>query len=492
LQIPVFRIPEVGRAAAVAAVGAVPLLLALSVHGAAHLVLLILGGVAVAIACAVVIWYIDPVYTITAGLALYTFEGNWQALGVPVYLELNRLLLVLGTLMVAMRAPGCVDRPRINTRSLHLMLIVVIAYVLVAAAWAGTLTDKDALFAIAERIGIVPFVVFYIAPVVFRTHRQRMVLLTMLVGVGAYYGLTALFETLGAKSLVWPSYILDPQYGFQAGRARGPFAESVVFGAALLLSAIASGVALVMWRRTWARAAAATVLTLDVLGCFFTLTRSVWLGAAVGLLVFLLAMPSLRRYLLLGTAVGALVLALSIAYVPGLSSKVSVRAGDQRTLWDRKNLNVAAINMVEAKPLTGVGWARFDVKSPDYAELSPDYPLTAVTTVFVVHNVWLQYGAELGLPGIALIMGTLLFAIAGALGSRTSPDSRPWLALALGYTACYAVISNFTFPQPYVPLMLWAVLGASWALRPDAAYAPAAVLPSHDWPATSTEASALS
>jgi O-antigen ligase len=95
------------------------------------------------------------------------------------------------------------------------------------------------------------------------------------------------------------------------------------------------------------------------LGTVFTLTRAVWLGGVLAVLATAAVTPVLRRWIVPGAAAGVLLVIVLVTLVPGLSDSVGERAGSQRPLWDRYNSNVAALNIVQAEPLTGVGWQRF-------------------------------------------------------------------------------------------------------------------------------------
>ena len=89
---------------------------------------------------------------------------------------------------------------------------------------------------------------FAIAPLAFRTEAQRKIFLGVLVALGGYLGLTALFETVGPHALVFPRYITNPELGYHVGRARGPFLEAEANGIALFICGIAAAVAASTWR----------------------------------------------------------------------------------------------------------------------------------------------------------------------------------------------------------------------------------------------------
>src|SRR5205085_1804298 len=162
--------------------------------------------------------------------------------------------------------------------------------------------------------GVLLFAIFYVAPVAFRKASERRMLLALLVGMGAYLGLTTLFETVHLNALVFPRYILNPNIGTHFGRGRGPFVEAVTNGTALFV-------------------------------------------------------------------------------VP--NSVVQSRSNDSGTVFDRYNMDTAAVRMIEKKPLFGFGWNTFAVSSThcDCFILAQNYPMTAQG--FNLHNEFLSHGAEL-------------------------------------------------------------------------------------------------
>ena len=144
------------------------------------------------------------------------------------------------------------------------------------------------------------------------------------------------------------------------------------------------------------------MLVLCVAGLLFTETRSVWLGGAVATVVALLSVRELRLWFAAGGRARWRRHRAQPGAGPGAGRRRSTeRSDDERTVWDRKNLATAAVNMVEAHPLVGVGWGRFKAESADYFRQSRDFPLTA--TDEIIHNVFLTYAAETGLIGLGAV-----------------------------------------------------------------------------------------
>ena len=419
-------------------------------------------AIVAAVSFAVIVWLVDPAYTLCATIFLTPFAGHWPQLGVPGPLSPDRLLCVGAILAVLLRAPPIADRPRLRITLAHWLLALAVLYALVSAYVAGTLTQNGPFLKLVDAFGIMPFLIFLVAPLAFRTAHQRRVLLGTLVALGGYLGFTVLFEMIPFDALVWPKYILDTGYGYHPGRGRGPFVDAVANGLALFTCAIACAIAVATWRTRRMRALAVAIGLLCLVGCFFTLERSVWIGVVFGTTVAMLATRSLRRYYLSVVAGVVVAVGITLVVVPGLSEKVSARANEQGTIWDRQNLTRAAVNMIEVKPLLGFGWSRFVGDSRDYFEQAFTYPLTA-TNDHGIHNVPLSYAVELGLVGMTLWVFGVLFGIGGALATRGPPDLAHWRIGLLALAGACIVVFNSVPPTAWLSRSLWLMAGVAYS-----------------------------
>jgi O-antigen ligase len=416
------------------------------------------AGLGIAMGVGYLVWQADPAWSLSAGLLLSPFSGNWDQVGLPKVLAPDRIVLLIALGAILLRAPGSRGRPPLRLRPVHWVLVVAIAYVTASAAASGTLLTTSSLAQLVENFGVIPFLLFLCAPAAFGSDRQRRVLLAALVILGAYLGVVALLETLGADSLIYPRYITDPNVGILPDRARGPFVEPATFGVALFTCAGACVVGWRAWPRPHIRLALVAIGLLCTAGLLFTLTRQVWLASVVAAVLVAIAVPHFRRYLLPAALVCAAGVALLLATVPDLSTKVAERRAQQGTVWDRLNLNRAAVNAIEDRPLFGVGWDSWTKKNTDYFELSPNYPLTAVTGG-PVHNVFLAYGAQIGLIGLTLWVAGMLIGVCGTLMRRGPPEIQPWRAFLLGVFAFFLVVANFEFVQVFPNLIVWLLAG---------------------------------
>jgi O-antigen ligase len=412
------------------------------------------GAAVVTAACVVLVAALArPAWTLSIGLALGVFNSHWPDIGLSF--SMDRVIIGVGiasTLVRAVRARGW---SALRTTPVHWLIAVTALYAATSAILAGTLDDSVARYALIDRFGLLPFLVFFIAPLAFPEPRDRQVLLGVLVGLGAYLGITALLETTGPDSLVVPGYITDPNVGIHFDRARGPFTEAVANGMAMFGCGVAAVIAVTQWRGRW-RLVAGGVAVLCVLGELFTLTRAVWLSAGIAAVAALLATPQTRRVIVPASIVGLLLVVGAFAAIPGLQGKADERSNDQQPIWDRKNSDAAALRMIDARPLLGFGWGRFALDSDSYYRQSPDYPLTGVREA---HNVYLSDAVELGLIGALVWFTALLLGVGGAIFKRGPPDLIPWKLGLVAVLVEWLVVATTTplaFAMPIMLMWMWA------------------------------------
>jgi putative inorganic carbon (HCO3(-)) transporter len=398
---------------------------------------------------------VDPAWPLSLGVVGQMFSGNWDLIGAPV--PVDRILIAVGLLSLLLRARTSDDVFGGPPRLVHGALAVAAAYGIVSAVMAGTIDDRHARFALLDRYGLLPFVLFSVAPAVYATARQRRILLGTLVAMAGYLAYTAGAERIGVDALVVPGYITDPEVGIHIDRSRGPFIEAVANGMALFQGAVATALFAWLTPSRRARIAALVIVAACALGLLFTLTRSVWLSSSIALVAALLLARELRRYVLPVALLAVAGVSLATATIPGLADDIARRRADQEPVWDRRNSNRAALEMLAARPLVGFGWFTFAQHSADYMRLGPDYPLTRVG--LEEHNVYLSHAVELGLIGLSLWAIALLLAIGGAIWRRGPPELRPWRIALVAIAVQWVVIANFVplgYALPTAMLWLWA------------------------------------
>jgi putative inorganic carbon (HCO3(-)) transporter len=386
-------------------------------------------------------------------------SGNASLVGFPIGpdhpLEAAAVLLLV-------LDPRALRQRRVRFQPLFVACAVMVGVAAWSAWSVGTLSTSLGFYQLLDTL-IVPYVAVVLGPLIFSTPARRDLLLRVLVVIGLYLGLTAVFEILGPHQLVFPRYILDPQVGLQYGRARGPFVESEADGLAMCFCGFAAAFAATRLPGRWRPLAVLTSLACAA-GVLLCLTRSVWVGAGLGVVLVCLADRHLRRRLPVVVAVAAASITVALAEIPRLQTLVTGRAGNQRSLWDRENVNAAALRIVHDRPLSGVGWANYINVSRDWVRQAAGYPITNVD--IGVHNVFLSRAAELGLPAAILWTGCLLAGpVRATLRRGVQGDLRGWQLVLLGSLAAWFVASlasPLSYPLPN--FLIW--LEAGMVLSP--------------------------
>jgi O-antigen ligase len=248
-------------------------------------------------------------------------------------------------------------------------------------------------------------------------YRQNTMILTCFALFGIYLAVTVVAERFEAYALVYPRYIVTSMTDKTAefvGRGRGPLLHPIITG--IQLSACFSAV-LMLWPRCGRMGKCGAVLaTLVFLLAFYsTMTRSVWMGAGLGLMVVVgLSMPSNWRVPLLGAAVllaGVFAAANWEEFVAfkrdkNLTAKETADSVSLRPVMAR-----VAWLMVLDRPLWGCGFGQYLPEHLNYlADRSTDLVLEK-SRPYSPHNLLLGIITETGLVGLTLFL--LLLALWG-------------------------------------------------------------------------------
>ena len=265
---------------------------------------------------------------------------------------------------------------------------------------------------------IVPFALFHIAALVFRSASQRRHFEVFVVCALAYLVFIALAFLVDARSIIFPHFILDESLGFHADRARGPFLQAVANGVSLNILGI-----LVLALPQKGRSVARLLWVVLPLAVLATMTRAVWIAFAVSTIVlgWRLVERRVQAVCCLLTVVGLMFgLALSFSN-HSLKTVLWDRTGERGPVEARLAVYRAGWSMFEERPFTG--WAAGGM----YAELARRMGGYHLRT-FYVHNTYLALLVEFGVLGLALY-GILFFNLFRLAWHGPPGESGPVAAL---------------------------------------------------------------
>jgi O-antigen ligase len=240
---------------------------------------------------------------------------------------------------------------------------------------------------------IVPFTMFYLVGLVFDDGEATRPLGYCLLGILGYLAYLAVIQLAGLDVLVFPRYILNPDVGLHADRARGPFLQAVPNGVAITVLGLI--VLSLLERRALSRPLGWLLLLPLPFAILATKTRAVWISFA-GALVWIAwrKRGSVRRIVLSVAAVAAVGVA-ALVLAPDLTASFQDRAEESGPIEVRLALYEASWGMIREKPF--LGWGPNQMPREIVARMER-YRID----VYTVHNTLLETLLELGVVGLVL------------------------------------------------------------------------------------------
>ena len=395
-----------------------------------------------------------------ATLLLSVFSGNWGRLGLPI--GLDRILLPAAFALLLLD-PWSKGRPM---AAVHWVMLAFAVLATCSLVLLGTI-DSASVFALLDRVYL-PLLFFAVAPIFVVGEARRTYFLRAFALFGLYLAVTSIAETFEIAALVHPGYILDAKHALEASgtgevpRAGGPMLASEGTGMLTAMCAVIAAFVAARERGGW-RIIATLTVPLCLFAAFLSMTRSVWLGTALGIAAAVLLQRRLWRWIPLMAVAAVAALVLGAALLPGLAEIAMDRGSTSRSVYDRFNTNAAGVRIVQELPLTGIGWGEFIRTGPSWVRQSDAYPLTSVN--IEIHNVFLSRAAELGLPAAALFVLCIVLGPLTALYCARAPQVRGWRSL-LAALACIWLVPSMLSPVPY-PLptfLMWTVAGIVYGM----------------------------
>jgi O-antigen ligase len=309
---------------------------------------------------------------------------------VPFY-EIDRVAFVLLVLGVVARAVVTRQRLLVVERATWPMIGLTLLGV---ASVAQQPFDIQSWSLLAAKF-FVPFVLFHLAVLVFREERCLRQFEVFALVVLAYLCFTAIAFLVGAKSLIFPRFILDESLGYHADRARGPLLQAVANGVSLNLLGVLALHALLRGR---IRGVRASVLLASIpVAILATMTRAVWLSFAVsvGVLIFRSHNRRLRRICAVVAIAGALGLLIVLSF-DDQRRALTDRLQESGPLDFRQAVYAGGWQMFLEKPFTGWGVNQMP------AELARHVSGYKEKKELDSHNTYLELLVEHGIFGLAL------------------------------------------------------------------------------------------
>jgi putative inorganic carbon (hco3(-)) transporter len=308
---------------------------------------------------------------------------------VPFY-EIDRV--AFGLLVISVLAGAVVTRQRllIMERATWPMIGLTL---LATASVIGQPFDNETWSLLAAKF-FVPFALFHLARLVFRHERRLRQFEVFALVVLAYLCFTSIAFLVGAKSLIFPRFILDESLGYHADRARGPLLQAVANGVSLNLLGVLALHAFLR-RRIRGLKAAVLVASLPV-AILATMTRAVWLSfiVSVGILIIRSHNRRLRHSCGAVAIVGAIGLIIALSFADQRRA-LTDRLQESGPVDFREAVYAGGWQMFLEKPLTGWGVNQMPEELARHVSGYKERELYP-------HNTYLEILVEHGIVGLAL------------------------------------------------------------------------------------------
>ena len=256
-----------------------------------------------------------------------------------------------------------------------------------------------------------PFCLYWIARESHIESKDHKLIQVFWIMLGVYLAGTAILEVKQIHGLVFPRYVVSASFEEFFGRARGPLLNPI--GNGLVITCCLATILIVLSQCAPAnRVLVMPLVILFLAGIYCTLTRSVWLGAALGS-VLIASMIIAREYRI------HLVAVVTVLGVAGVIAKwdslTSFKRDKYVSVSDMENsaklrpiLAAVAWKMFADNPIGGVGFGQYKKHDEQYfTQREIALPLEQARP-YIQHNVFLSVLTQTGLIGLVLFIGMLI------------------------------------------------------------------------------------
>lgn len=329
---------------------------------------------------------------------------NFSLAGIPLTIDRLMLVLLLAYYLLARRWQTADPKPIGKADVVLACLAAVLTLNTLAHDWQAD--NMASLMRLANTF-LMPVALYWVVRQSPLSERTWYAMLGCCIAFGLYLALTAVAENRGLTALVFPRYISSPEFVEFLGRGRGPFLNPVGNG---LYMMVALAAALLCWPRAahGPRVLLLVLMGVLLLGLYFTLTRTIWMGTiALVLIIVGLSLPANLRIPMLGAAAIGGCLFVAVAWEHLLSFKrdkelTAAETADSVVL--RPILATVAWKMFLDRPLLGHGFGMYNqAKMPYLSQRDVELPLYRAAP-YVQHNVYLSLLTDVGLLGMGLFL----------------------------------------------------------------------------------------
>jgi O-antigen ligase len=168
------------------------------------------------------------------------------------------------------------------------------------------------------------------------------------------------------------------------------------------------------------------------------------------------------------TGIGIVVAVVGVVVIPQIHQRVVETNSDDMSIVYRKNMAIMAVDIIKDHPISGIGPGQVPFAREYYVRMdSLNLPLdTGYLVKKHLHNIYLQIGAEFGMPGLILLIAILInmLWISARAVSLSGGGEYPGIAIGIFWAVVTIIIGeNFDclLRAPGVAMMIFWLVGMS-------------------------------
>ena len=419
-----------------------------------------------------------------------------------VHNKLIALVLAMVVLVPLAAVPASSSMRGLAALTFEGLGVVLLATLLWRLDWNLNRAKIREFFTTGANLPILLFLGLAIVSCVFSPHKQYSEQELLRVGTGILLYFAVAYEFRRSEQLarmgdaimavaIGVSVLSFAQFASSHSlQAAGVFGDHQLLGSFLMILLPLTGIMAVAEKNP-NRQLAAQIATVMAATCLLLAqARSAWIGAAAGLAALGIAASVIawrdkqsrrnRHQAVLPIMLLVIAVGFFLLIFPQTSALVgratTLQSGNLVSTWQiRQNTWRGVRQMIAARPLTGFGLGLYPYYQKDYTqEGMPIARMNGAPSLGEqAHNNYLQTAAELGLPGLLLMVAApVMFLIAGfrRLGQLEPGMRRSLLMGSMGSVVAFAVdaYASPSWQCGQVSMFFWLIMGIGVAsLRPQ-------------------------
>jgi len=198
-----------------------------------------------------------------------------------------------------------------------------------------------------------------------------------------------------------------------------------------------------------------------IISFILTFSRSAWFVLTLGIIVFIWINYKKLKPILPGAVILFLTVIITIIILwPQITSRgiIADSSSGDFALSNRTLLNKIALSIIASHPLLGIGIGNFVLNLNNFIPNMPAWRFQPV------HNLYLYYAAEIGIPGLLIFLSIIWVTLKKAFKYFKSSNEILILLITLSSFLIIGFLDHYFYDLQQGMLIFWLILGLIWTV----------------------------